>query len=157
MGWKSQRSEAPFGQQTLDCFHVGQGLSELGYVESQRLKQADFAETVELLFRRRGERLFLSLYGLCHARRGFTPEMFSQAYLARGWARLVSWGLPMVLLAAGVLTGELAGRSAGLVVLVVGLVSWLWALLFSSDRFVREYQGGPPDHPATQAAPAHKV
>jgi hypothetical protein len=151
MGWKSQlgalHSEAPFGQQTLDCFHVGQGLSELGYVETQRLKQADFAKTVELLFRRTGERLFLGLYGLFRSRQGFTPGRLVEAYLARGWTLPLTIGMPMILLGVGILSGLLAGRSVGLAVLVVSLVSWLLAVLFLSERFVRELPGSAPGSP----------
>lgn len=157
MGWKSQQAGAPFGQQVLDCFHVGQGLSELGYVETQRLKQADFATTVELLFHQRGERFFLNLYGLSHARGGFTPEKLGEAYLARRWARPLAVLIPAAILAAGLMTGWLAGRSYGMVVLLVGMLAWLAGVFFSTERFVREASSVARETSLGGPAAAHKL
>jgi hypothetical protein len=157
MGWKSHQAGSPFGEQVLDGFHVGQGLSELGYVETQRLKQADFQATVELLFHRPGERFFLNVYGLLYARHGFTPEKLGEAYLARRWARPLAVGLPLGILLVGLLMGGFVGRSQGMVFLLVGMVSWLLAVFFSSHRFVREASTEPSVGRLGGPATAHKL
>lgn len=138
MGLKSHLATDPFGQRALECFHAGEAMPELTFREVQRLKEADFHGTVQLLFPTWMQRAFLNVYAALAARDGLSPEQLWKAYLLRHRAALaaVIYGWPVALIAGVAAASWFGGTAWGL---GTGLVAVLiFATLTMTDAFIRE-------------------